>query len=399
MSAAFRYRAATGSGDLVEGVVQAQSVRDATESLRRQSLVPVSVESAARTPARTAPSSRSGRQDGVATAVRTLSMLLSAGLALERALEFVERHASHAEVAAAFRDIRADVQRGSMVSDAVRRQPLLGSFAAAMVHAGEESGTLDQSLARLAGWLEQAAQLRAQVRNALLYPALMGIVAAIGVAVLLIVVVPRFVSILGDVGGTLPLSTRLLVGASRVAAGGWWIWLPLLGAAVFGGRWWLRDADNRRRWHAARLGLPVLGSIERSAATARFASAFGVLLQGGAPMLRAMHVAREGVTNLSFAGALDGAAERIARGERVSESLTGVLPPLAVELLAAGEESGRLAEMCSRVAEVLEESVGRSLHALVRMVEPALILAFGVVVGFIALAMLQAVYSVNAGIL
>jgi len=139
--------------------------------------------------------------------------------------------------------------------------------------------------------------------------------------------------------------------------------------------------------------------------SARLAEELGVTPPAVTAALKRMNrdgylrVAREGVTNLSIAGQLDTAGERIARGDRVAESLASVFPPLAVELLAAGEEGGRLPEMCARVAQIHDESVGRSLRTLVRLVEPALILAFGVIVGFIALAMLQAVYSVNAGVL
>jgi type II secretory pathway component PulF len=232
-----------------------------------------------------------------------------------------------------------------------------------------------------------------------MYPALMGIVAGIGVIVLLTFVVPRFVAILGDVGGQLPLSTRLLVGASALFAGWWWLWLLLIAGAVLAIRSWIADPENRRRWHATRLRAPIVGTLEQSAATARFTSALSVLLNGGSSMLTAVRVAAEGVANSAIAGELETAGERIARGERVSESLAGALPPLAVEMLAAGEESGRLPDMCARVAKVHEESVARSLRSLVRLIEPVLILAFGAIVGFIALAMLQAVYSVNLEIL
>lgn len=391
---AFRYRAATGSGDVVEGVVNASTAQEAGEALRRQALVPVSVEAVITAPAR---STRIARQEAIAAAMRTLSLLVGAGVTLERAIDFVERHAGHPGVAAAFREVREEVQRGVTLSDAARRQPLLGVFTAAMIHAGEESGTLDQALARLADWFERAGGLRSQVRAALLYPALMGIVAGLGVFVLLAVVVPRFVSILGDVGGTLPLSTRLLVGASRLVVGGWWLWLPLALGAVLGARWWLGDDVNRRRWHAFRLRLPVVGDLEQAVGTARFTSALGVLLEGGTPTLAALGIAREGVSNRSMAAELESAVQDVARGERVAESLRGALPLLAVELLAAGEESGRLAEVCQRVARAHEAQVERSLGTIVRLVEPALILLFGVVIGFIALAMLQAVYSVNAG--
>lgn len=401
MSEAFRYRAATAAGGLIDGELTAGSALEAADALRRQSLVPVSVESVARQ-AGAAPKawrSQAGRRDSVATALRTLSTLLSSGLALEQSLDFVRRHASHVDTATTFEAVRLDVQRGVMLSDAVRKHPLLGRFPAAVIHAGEESGTLDQALVRLADWYEGANELRSGIRAALLYPALMGIVAGAGVVVLLTFVVPRFVAILGDIGGTLPLSTRMLVGASGVVVGGWWIWLPLVLVAVPAGRWWLGDRANRKRWHAARLRVPMVGSLERTAMTARFTSALGVLLQGGTPMLAALRVAREGVTNLAVADELESAAERVAQGERVSEALAGPFPPLALELMAAGEESGSLPAMCGRVSKILDESVGRSLRSLVRLVEPALILTFGVIVGFIALAMLQAVYSVNAGVL
>ena len=396
MNQQFRYRAATSSGDIVEGVVQAISARDAAAELRRQTLVPVSIESESRKAAGTRVFAPGGtRHESVAVSLRTLATLVAAGMSIERALDFAARHASHSAVAGAFSAIRSEVQRGVMLSDAVRAQPALGSFAASVCHAGEESGTLDQALARLADWLESENELRSQVRAALLYPALMGIVAGIGVVILLSFVVPRFVEILGDIGGQLPLSTRLLVGTSNVFAGWWWLWLTLIVVAVVVSRAWLADPANRRRWHAARLRIPAVGALEQGAATARFTGALGVLLHGGTSMLAAVRVAAEGVTNTAIAAELDGAAERIARGELVAESLSGALPPLAVELLAAGEESGRLPEMCERVAKVHEESVGRSLRSLVRLIEPVLILVFGAVVGFIALALLQAVYSVN----
>lgn len=401
MTEAFRYRAASAQGDLVDGIVHAASVREAMDALRRQALVPVSVESTARQApvARLVTRSPSRRRESVAAAYRTMATLLSAGVALERALDFVGRHSSHPDTAVAFRAVRADVQQGVSLSDAIRKHPALGGFSAAVIHAGEESGTLDQSLVRLADWYDEANELRSQVRAALTYPALMGVVAGVGVVILVAFVVPRFVAILGDVGGTLPLSTRLLVGVSDAVVNGWWLWFSLAAATVLAGRWWLGVPLNRRRWHEARLRVPVTGTIERATSTARFGSALGVLLQGGTPVLAAVRVAREGVTNVAIAAHLDSALDRIARGDRVAESLADALPPLAIELLAAGEEGGRLAEMATRVAQVHEESAKRALRTLVRLLEPVLILAFGAIVGFIALAMLQAVYGVNASVL
>ena len=399
MNESFRYRAATATGEVVEGILTAASTRDAADELRRQTLVPVSIESATRQAVGSrATGARTGKRESLTTSVRTIATLLSAGVSLERAIAFATRHASHPEVADAFRAIQLDVQRGAMLSEAVRRQPLFGAFAAAVCRAGEESGTLDQALVRLADWYEQELELRSQIRSALTYPALMGIVAGIGVAVLLILVVPRFVAILGDIGAELPVSTRILVGASALVVNWWWLWLIGIGATILATRWWIKQPGNRRRWHAARLNLPGVGALERNSLTAQFTNAWGVLLNSSTPMLAALRVAREGIGNESIANELETAVEKVARGERVSESLAGALTPLAVELLSAGEESGRLPEMCARVASVHEQSAQRSVRTLVKLIEPVLILVFGAVVGFIALAMLQAVYSVNAGV-
>jgi len=378
-------------------VLHAGSPRDALDELRRQTLVPVSVEPVLGRVTGSGSMPRISRRDALATTMRTVATLLSAGMALDRALDFAASNAGEPHVAAAWRAVLTDVQSGVSFAESMRKQELFGTFAAAIVRAGEESGQLDSALARLADHFERTNELASQLRGALLYPALMGVVSGIGVVVLLAFVVPRFVAMLSDVGGKLPLSTRLLVGASAVVTRGWWIWGPLVLLAIFGTRQWLMNPTNRRRWHAARLRIPVAGGVEAMVQTARFARALGVLLRSGTPILTALRLARDVVRNDALAVGIDEAVAAVGRGDRVAASLAGHLPPLAVQLLAAGEESGSLDAMCERVADVYDSDVQRSLRTLVRLVEPALIVTFGLVVGFIALAMLQAMYSINAG--
>jgi type II secretory pathway component PulF len=397
VTASFRYRAANASGDVIEGVVQAATSREAVDALRRQTLVPVSVEPVGER-LHGVRGGRRPRGEALATALRTLATLAGAGIPLDRALQFSGAQASHPEVAEAVGELLSRVREGAALSAAMRQQPVFGAFTAAVVRAGEESGTLDEALARLADHHERTSELASQLRAALLYPLLMGIVAGLGVVVLLTFVVPRFVAMLGEVGGTLPLTTRLLVGASDVVVRGWWVWLPIVAVLVLFTRAWLSQTANRRRWHAARLRWPVAGELELEVMTARFARALGVLLHGGTSALAALRVAREGVTNDAMGARIDEAATAVGRGERIAEALGAALPPLATQLFAAGEESGKLDEMCTRVAETYERQSERRLRTIVRLVEPALIIGFGGVVGFIALAMLQAVYSINAGI-
>ncbi len=392
---AFRYRAATHDGQVVEGIVQATSQRTALDELRRQRLVPVDLAHVSPTEA-----GRTGRRLAKLPAVtlfaRTIATLLAAGVPLDRAVAFAAGQARHPAVAAAARDIHDDLRGGAGFATALARQrAVLGSLFPAMAAAGEESGALDDAMARLADHLDETAQLRSQVRASLVYPALMAAATGIGVTVLLLFVVPRFVEMLAADGATLPVSTALLVAASRVIVGGWWILLLFAAVGALAARAWLGRPENRRRWHAWRLSIPLVGELERDLATARFARAFGMLLESGRPVLPALRTARGIVANTELAARLDDAAEAVNQGRRVHVALAGTLPNMATELLAVGEESGRLDALSLRVAESYDAEVRRTLRTLVAIIEPALILTFGLIVGFVALAMLQAIYGFN----
>lgn len=392
----YRYRASDAEGRLVEGVVQASTRVIALEELRRQRLVPVDLAplgSAAAPGVR-----RQRRSQALASWARTVATLLEAGVPLDRALAFGATHAGHAAVAAASASLREDVQGGSTLAAALRkREAVFGALIPAMAAAGEESGALDQAMARLADHLDEANDLRAQVRSALVYPAIMAAASVAGITVLLAFVVPRFAAMLEETGGTLPLSTRALVGMSRVVTEWWWLWLMLAAGGVVATRAWLGDRANRRRFHAARLHWPVVGAIETSFSTARFTRAFGLLLGSGMPVMAALRIARGTVANLSLGAALDQAAEDVSHGVRIATALAPVLPPLGTQLLAVGEETGRVAELSRQVAETYDRELKRSLRSAVALIEPALIVFFAVLVGFVALAMLQAIYSVNGG--
>lgn len=390
------YRAATPAGEMVEGVLQAESQQDAMEELRRRALVPVALQvgNAGGSPARRW---RGSRNDALATAVRTLATMVAGGATLERALQFASGHAGHPDVVAAFAEVRRDVLGGQSLAAALQaRKALFGTLAPALVRAGEASGTLGPSLERLADQLDAARELRARLQGALLYPALLGVIAGAGVIVLLGFVVPRFVAMLDAAGATLPVSTRILVTASA------WITragpaLLVLGAiALVAARWLVRDDDTRLRWHGARLRLPGAGRLDLEVNTARFARTLGVLLDGGTPLLGALRIARDAVPNEFLARGLDAAIARVERGSRLADALDGLLPPIAVQLLAVGEEGAALGAAAGRVADTLESGVQRSLRQAVGLLEPLLIVIFGGLVGFIALAMLQAIYSINA---
>ncbi len=395
MSVRFRYRAATPDGHVVEGVVQAPSRQTVLAELRRQHLYPVTVdEAASRSVARAG--RRLGRRAAVALWTRNAATLLGAGVPLDRALAFTLQHATHDGLAEAVRQVRRAVQGGATLADALALEPrYFDPLFVAMVAAGESGGALEVVFERLSEQLEEGAELRSQVRSALLYPALMAVVACVGVGVLLGFVIPRFAGILADVGGTLPLSTRLLVGASALLTKGWWVWLLLGMAAAYAVPAALARPETRRRWHAARLAWPWVGDTELKYATARLMRTLGLLLKSGVPALPALKIARASATNLAVREGVDRAAAALAEGSALAPALAGTLPPLALQMIAVGEESGRLDELCLRVADTYDAEVRRALRTGVTLLEPALILLFGALVGFVALAMLQAIYGIN----
>ena len=395
MRVRFRYRAATPDGQVVEGVVHAPSRQSVLAELRRQHLYPVTVDESTSTDAARV-GRRLGRRAAVTLWTRNAATLLGAGVPLDRTLAFTAQHAGHDGLAETVRQVRRALQGGASLADALAQHPrYFDPLFVAMVSAGESSGALDVVFERLSEHLEESAELRSQVRSALLYPALLTVVASIGVIVLLGFVIPRFAAILADVGGSLPLSTRLLLGASALLTKAWWVWLVVGAAAAYVIPSALARPETRRRWHQTRLAWPWIGDIELKYSTARFARTLGLLLKSGVPALPALKIARASATNLVVQESVDRAAAALAEGSALAPSLAGTLPPLALQMIAVGEESGRLEELCLRIADSYDGEVRRALRTAVALLEPALILVFGALVGFVALAMLQAIYGIN----
>lgn len=395
----FHYRAATLDGRLVEGTVTASSKEGVIDQLRRSSLYAVDVVRT-KNPSRPAARRRFTRPLAVANFARTLASITAAGVPVERALDFVTRQSSSPAVAEAAASARQQLHNGATLTEAFRsHEQLLGSVFVEMVAAGDESGMLDETMARLADELEQGVEMRSQMRAALLYPAFVALATMISVTVLVVFVVPRFADMLNEQQAQLPLSTHVVLIVSQLMLYSLWIMIPLGLLAVAISRQWLSDGAHRRAWHRARLRLPLLGDLEHKYVTARFARTLAILLKSGRPLVTAVASARSSVQNHAFRKSIDDAVQAVTDGSTLRDALQDVLPPLASELLSIGEETGRLDEFAERVAENYETDVRRSLRTAVGIIEPVMILLFGAIVGFIALAMLQAIYAMNSTVL
>lgn len=394
----FRYIAvdAESGGRRVRGREAASDAATLSLALERRGLLVLDV-AAVEEGSRSRPGGGTIRQ--VLEATRALAALLPAGLPLARALKAAEDLVG-GSVGATLGAVRSNVERGQALAAALAEHPaVFPPLYVGLVRAGERSGNLDDAFTRLAAQLEREEELRGKLLSVSIYPIVLAIGGGLAVAVLLLWVMPRFVDLLQDTGATLPASTALLLAISGGLHRFWPLLLafPAMVAVLLA---WSRTTEEGRRGAAmALLSLPIVGTLRRHALGARFARLLGVLLGGGAPLLTALD---DTIESLGDPLAQDEAARirtQVREGVALHLALAHgqLFPPVLGQLVQVGEESGRLQEFTLKGAEILEERTTRILQRLVSLAEPAMIVGFGGLVGFVALSLLQAIYSVNAG--
>ena len=330
--------------------------------------------------------------------LHAMASLVGSGVPLVRALQFAAEQARDLRVRHAFSGVLSDVLRGKSLASALESQALVPAEVPAVVASGEATGTLAQSLTRVADALSRRETLRSRLIRALTYPAILGVASVAGTALILVMVVPRFATLITDGGGTLPLSTRLLLLGSDLLLRGWWV-VVLGGGAGLLVRARGLSATGQARLDRWRLQWPVVGWLDRTRAAAAYTATLAVALETGVPLLRAMALSRGTVRNTVLREAYAQAEHRVHAGVPIAEALAEVLPPLTQQFLAAGEAGGDLPAMASRAAESAADALEHHVTQAVTLVEPVLILGFGGVVGFVALALLQAIYGLNATVL
>lgn len=392
----YSYRAATASGRVVSGSLEAQSLQDASTRLIGRGLSPVRLEVSTEAARRQRPASRRD----LAIAFRSVAALVGAGLPLDRALAAtapVVRGPLHE----ALGDARVALAEGRSLAEAFTlSRGLIPELAVALIRAGERTGQLPGALDQVASQLERDAVLAANVRQALAYPLMLAVGGCLSVGIITTVVIPRFALMLGDLGQTLPLSTAVLL-AFSVWMRQWWLLILLVGVAVAGYLvMWARSPVGRVHWDTALLALPAVGPIRWSLAASRLLRALGGALRSGMPLVPAIGAASEAAADAAIAVRAAAATEAVLAGRPLTESLdkARVIPDVALQLLGVGENSGQLAVMAERAGEVTAQDAERKLQQAVRLIEPLLILAFGGLIAFVAAALLQAVYSLRPGV-
>ena len=256
---------------------------------------------------------------------------------------------------------------------------------------------MEVAYSRLADYLGEDQRLKSQVKAAMVYPLLLTVVGGSAVMVLLTFVLPRFTGIFEDLGQSLPLATAMLLSFSRFVSGYWWLGLGALVLAVLGVRAWIGTEEGGRRWDTWKITLPLIGALNRKIAVARFSRTLGTLIESGVPILQALLVATETFQNRIFAAVIQEVHDSLKEGEKIAQPLREhkVFPPMAIHMIAVGEETGRLSPMLMKVADAFDAEAGASIKSLISLIEPVMILFFGGVVGFVVLSLLLAITSLN----
>ena len=397
--ARFEYRAIAPGGEVVLGEIAAASREAAIGGLRRKGVVPLRVAEARGGGGRGlfAALPRRRRKPGVKDLMlftRELAILLAAGIALDRALATLERIVVDGPMRGLPGQVLDAVKGGASLADALAlRGDVFPAFYVGMVRAGEAGGSQVMVLERLANMLERSEALKANIRSALLYPLLVLIITGISLVVLLVFVIPEFRPIFEDAGAELPLTTRIVIAFSDFAVE--WGWLLLIGllAALLALRRFSVSEAGRMRLDRWLLGAPLLGELVRRIETARFCRSLGTLRANGVTLIDAVGIAAGTLGNRAVAEAARRTVGPLAKGEGLSSPMrrTGCFPPLALQLIEVGEESGKLADMLLQVADVYDKEVERSIERLLTMLAPLVTILLGFLIAFIIGSILAAI--------
>jgi type II secretory pathway component PulF len=388
----YHYRAVAATGEARRGELEAPDLDAAIARVQGLGLTPVRLEArrAAGSRPRTIPffAGRVGSRDLILF-TRQLETMLEAGLPLVATLSLLRDQAANPVLRDAVERVRSDVSQGSTLSEAVARQPrCFPDLYVSLVHAGEESGLLAPMLDRIASILEYGEETEQRVRSATFYPMVIGIELVVAFLVLVKFVLPRFTSLFKGLGAQLPLPTRVLIGVSEFFEAHWLLIVAGAAAAAVGALLWVRTPDGRRRFDALLLRLPLFGVVIQKLVVSRFIRVLSALLGAGIPVVRALEISRGVAGNRIVEEEVDRMRDGVVAGQGLTDPLRGsrVFPPLVVEMVGVGEETGALDKMLARGAVYLDRDVDYSLKNLSAALEPILLAVLGGVILFTALA-------------
>lgn len=390
----FSYRATTLEGSILEGVIEATDEKTAIDKLKNTGYIPLKV-TAPKEGVRKKISFKSPRSD-LLTFTTELSALLGAGLPLDRSLNILSTISESKEMKNVVQSILKSIREGSSFSDALQKHPrIFPKLYVNMVRAGEAGGVLDVVLEKLNEFLESTKELKDHIYSVMIYPTILMVTGGISIIVLLTYVLPKFSVMFDELGGSLPLPTQILLSISNTIKSYWWILFGVLFTLWVLFKRYIKTERGRYKWDSFKL--KILGDVIRKLETARFCRTLGTLLKSGVPLLQALNNTRDVLNNQVIASAIDRVSTGAKEGKGIAVPLsdTKVFPPLALSMIKVGEETGQLDTMLIKVATTYEKSLNVAIKRFVNLLEPVMILSMGLIIGFIVVSMLIAIFSIT----
>lgn len=399
----FEYKALDSSGDSVQGVIDADDPGEARSKLRRQAIYPTELWQEGKTAVVSREVDLGGiwqriSKREIAVFTGQLATLLEARLPLVDSLSSLVEQLQDKTLKRVLADVRERVGEGSALSAALAQYPqTFSSLYVNMVRAGEKSGALEKILRRLADYAEDEAAFRNRLRAALAYPLFMVLIGAGVLFFLFSFVIPMVTRVFVDMDRALPLITLILISLGDFLRASWWLVLLGVGAILAAGKWFLSKERGRFLGDKLKLRIPLLGSLFQDIAVARFSRTLGTLLGSQSPILTSLDVVKDVMGNAVFSRALEAARDEIGEGGNIANPLkkSRLFPPLVTRMIAVGEESGNLEGMLFKVADTYDNEVQTKVSAFISLLEPLIILAMGLMVGFVVLAVLLPIFEMN----
>jgi len=385
-------------GDIQQGEIELRTKEEVLAYLHKQKLIPVSVR--AKEKQFNLQFGTGVKMKDIVIFTRQFATMINSGLPLVQSLDILAEQTENQHLRKTIQDVLYDVESGHTLADAMRKHPkIFTDLYVNMVAAGEAGGILDTILLRLATFLEKNDALIRKIKGAMVYPSVIMSVAVIAITILLLFVIPTFQTMFASAGIPLPMPTRVVIMMSAILQAYWWAFLAAIIAGAFAIRYAYGTDDGRLAIDKIMLKLPILGDMQRKAAVARFTRTLGTLVSSGVSILEGLEITARTAGNRVIHDAVMGSRASIAGGETIAGPLkeSGVFPPMVVQMINVGEQTGGLDEMLSKIADFYDEEVDAAVEVLLSAMEPVMIVFLGVVVGGMIVAMYLPIFDmINA---
>ena len=398
----FQYKVKDKSGKVLEGSLEAENAQLVVSKLRSMGYVPIQIQQQGGGASLQRELKIPGLSDrvklkDVAVFSRQFATMINSGLSLLRSLYILAEQTESKPLAEIVNQVRMDVEKGASLSQALAKHPkAFNRLYVSMVRAGEVGGALDSVLLRLAETIEKQVELRRKVKSAMTYPVVVAVLVLVIVTAMLLFVIPMFQNIYKQLGGKLPAPTQFLIDISSVCRKFWYLIFGLEIAAVVFFRRWINSEEGRKNWDAIKLRVPIFGKLVRKTALARFSRTLSALVRSGVPILESLDIVADTAGNHVVAEAVRDTQGAVKRGEPLSKKLEDheVFPPMVVQMMAVGEETGALDEMLDKIADFYDQEVEATVDALTSLIEPLLIVVMGVCVGGMIISLYLPMFNI-----